>query len=129
MDAAELRESFQNLKVGDIFHGTYPGLGGRTGSAICLVTDLDTTTIKARTITTHWHLIFDRATLADITDNERSVVTVTSTKKLPNEIYKVMLEIDRKYDPSNPVRDPTLTRAQRDALILVTKHYEMCGKI
>ena len=40
-----LKKSFQDFKVGDIFHGTYRGVGGGVGSAICLVTGVDTKTI------------------------------------------------------------------------------------
>jgi hypothetical protein len=122
-DTTGLAESFQHLKVGDLFHGTYPGLNGGVGSAICLVTDADATTITARTVTTHMYLVFDRVTMTELSD-KKSVVTVDSTKKLPDEIYDLMLEIDWKYDPSNPVQDGKLTRAQMDALIYVAKHYE-----
>jgi len=124
MDTTELVESFQNLKVGDIFHGTYPGHNGAIGSAICVVADADAKTITARTVTTHMYLVFDRVTMTELGDGERkSVVTVDSTTKLPCEIYNLMLEIDWKYDPSNPVQDGKLTRAQMDALIYVAKHY------
>jgi hypothetical protein len=123
-DTTELEESFQNLKAGDIFHGTYPGMCGGIGSAICLVTDADAKTITARTVTTHMHLVFDRVTMTQLSNGERkSVVTVDSTKRLPVEIYNLMLEIDWKYDPSNPVHDAKLTRAQMDALIYVAQHY------
>jgi hypothetical protein len=105
-----------------MFHGTYPGLSGGIGSVICLVTDADAKTITARTVTTHMYLAFDRVTMTELS-GRRSVVTVDSTKKLPDESYDLMLEIDWKYDPSNPVQDGKLTRAQMDALIYAAKHY------
>jgi hypothetical protein len=120
----DLSEAFQHLKVGDIFHATYPGVGGGTGSAICLVTDADTKTITARTVTTHMRLVFDRVTLAAQWSGGDCEFTVSSTKKLPDGIYDIMLELDWKYDPSNPVDDPKLTRAQIDALLFVAKHYK-----
>jgi hypothetical protein len=43
-----LNKSFQDLKVGDVFHGTYRGVGGGVGSAICLVTGVDTKAIPRR---------------------------------------------------------------------------------
>ena len=87
-----------------------------------MVTDADAKTITARTVTTHMYLVFDRVTMTELSGG-KSVVTVDSTKKLPDEIYDLMLEIDWKYDPSNPVQDGKLTRAQMDALIYVAKHY------
>lgn len=127
-DAMNLHEAFQHLQVGDIFHGTYPARDGRAGSAICLVTGTDATTVTARTVTTYLRILFDRATLTGRFNDGDSLCTVTSTRKLPDDIHSIMLEIDRKYDPSNYVKNMKFTRVQRVALLFIATYDEMSDR-
>ena len=119
----DLSESFQTLQVGDIFHACYDGVGKHTGSAICLVTHVDKDTITARTVTTQWQLIFDRKTLIGQCGDGEKPFVVDSTKKLPDNVYNIMLELDWKFNPTNPIREGKLTRAQIDALLFLSTHY------
>jgi hypothetical protein len=119
-----LQEDVQRLKKGDIFHATYTGHGDLPGSAICLVVDADQQTITARTVTTHWRLVFDRLTLTARIQGTSSQCVINSAMELPAEIFDLVLELDWKFDPENPIRDPKLTEGQIKALRFLKAHYD-----
>lgn len=117
----ELEDQFRELGVGDVFHSEYPGSNGGLGSAICLITATDDTTTTARAVTTHYNLVFDKSTLTAAMGRGKCVVK--SARRVPDEIYKIILDIDWKYNPANPTRDPKLTREQIDTFVFLGKHY------
>ncbi len=119
-----LQDEFGKLKPGDIFYARYPAMVGE-GRAICLVIETCVTTVTARTVTTQMTVDFDRKTLTGRQKgSEGGGFIVTSTKPLPDSIHALMLELDHKFDPNNPMRDPKLSRAQIDALAFAAEHYK-----
>src|SRR3954471_9428035 len=83
--------ALRKVAVGDIFHASVRSDGP---SYVCLALQVRENAIFARRMPTqsvHW---FDRATGVEIDDDE---VVIDSVATLPDDIRKIVLDLDRKY--------------------------------
>jgi hypothetical protein len=108
------------LAVGDIFHADTSS--GDGASLICLVMSVSETIISARTVTSQYHLEFDRRTGIGKWGGD-SVCRINSVTPLPLEHHNTMLGLDRKMRLERDPERFKLCEAEKKALIYAAKHY------
>ena len=111
--------ALRNLVVADIFHAESPN----GASLICLVTEIDETTIYARTVTTQRQYFFDRRTGLGGAGGDQVVCAIDSIEPLPVEIHNAILGIDRKFRLNFDPKKLKLNDAEKKALIFVDEFY------
>lgn len=115
----EREAALKNVTVGDLLHATSPN----NASLICLVEEVTTTAIHARSITSRYKLHFDRSTgTADFEEHGRSVAClVDSVQRLPPDVLRVVMDLDRKYGAPGDLGP--LTEDEKRALVFATRFY------
>ena len=108
---------FDLIRVGDMFHAE----GSNGASLICLCVSVTDATIQARTVTTQYSVEFDRQT--GIAEWGSGEAVIDCTDALPEDIFRIMMQIDRKYGSELDQDNLALTEEEKRALIFIARHY------
>lgn len=119
--------ALRSLAPGDMFHGRSPT---NRASLICLVTEVNDSTIFARRVTTQEDYQFDRQTGVALGDVPSKIDCVAP---FPADVYDTFLALDRKYQSLLAMERSgieidldqlKLTPAEHRALLFVDDHLE-----
>jgi hypothetical protein len=117
-----------DLSIGDIFHAVTPN----GASYVCLVLNVNDTTIQGRRVPTQENVEFNRQSGIETAGNGQAQAVINSVAPLPAEVHDTFLEMDRKnrelmaMDEKSRFEDLErlkLTAAEKKALLFVDSHY------
>lgn len=111
------KAALHHIDVGDIFHAE----GSNGASLICLTLSVTDATIQARTVTTQYPVEFDRET--GIAEWGSGQAVIDCTDVLPEDIFRIMMQIDRKYGSELDLDNSKLTDDEKRALIFIADNF------
>ncbi len=116
----EMAISLRHLKPGDIFFA----VADFGGHPICLMTNSSGDVIHARVITMQFALEFDAGTGQGNSVEENYTCQVTSTEPPPDDILRILLDMDRRYQQGG---SPALSKDEIHALTSLDAHFDKSG--
>jgi hypothetical protein len=114
-------ETLAQIAVGDIFHATAPN----GASLICLALEVTDTMIVSQTVTSVYHLNFDRKTGTSERDfhGESVVCTIDSVAPLPDDFKKTLIALHRAYASKDEDNVSKLREAEHRALVFAAQYF------
>lgn len=117
---SERAAALRGLTVGDVFFASADGVDG---VVFGLVTAVERDSLEARSVTTHQAYRFDIDTGIEKESPNRTLLVIRSVERLPDDVHRVVLGLDVKFDPSQPSDSLQLTEIEKMTILFLQDFY------